>query len=192
MTQQLSLDGISADSTATDFLFLGIFFAPPASAHLTSQAQQLRSKYGLMGRPLAPNRFHISLFDLGHSSGLNVGKAREAIAAAATVKAPAFDVTFASAMSFGRNAPKLPLVLRMAADTGPLVEFHKVLGIALTSAGLGIKPRFTPHITLLYDAKSVAPEPIDPIHLRVNQFTLVHSLQGETQHVKLGQWMLQG
>jgi len=191
MTQQLSF-GLSGDSEASDYLFFCIFpEPPPAALTLAGYAQQLRSKHGLSGRPLAPERFHISLFDLGHSSGLNVGRVREAVAAAATVRASAFDVAFDSVMSFGRNASKLPLVLRSGLTAGPLVEFHRTLGLALRRAGLRVRPQFTPHITLLYDSKSIPQEPIEPFRFRVTQFTLVHSLQGETQHVKLAQWTLQ-
>ncbi|WP_438481747.1 2'-5' RNA ligase family protein [Oleiharenicola lentus] len=188
---QLSF-GLSADSDATDYLFFSIYPEPPVPAKLSGHAQHLRSKHGLIGRPLAADRFHISLSDLGNYCGLPVGRVREAKEAASTVKASAFDVTFDNVMSFDHSSGNFPLVLRMATDTGPLIEFHQVLVTALVKAGLDVEARFTPHITLLYDVNLVPKEPIEPLHFKVNHFTLVHSLQGKTRHVKLGQWNLQG
>jgi 2'-5' RNA ligase len=49
---------------------------------------------------------------------------------------------------------------------------------------------FTPHMTLLYDARSVEARAIEPVAWTVREFVLVHSRWGRTQHILLGHWPL--
>lgn len=62
----------------------------------------------------------------------------------------------------------------------------------MTATGLGrwVERNFTPHVTLLYDDRSVAPQAIEPIAWTVREFVLVHSLLGRTEHRILGRWSL--
>ena len=192
MTKQLSLDGFSTDPTPTDRLFIGIF--PPASvnARISRMAEELRARHRLTGKPLAPERFHVTLFDLGDYVGLPEGLARSAGEAAATLSARPFDVRFDFVESFAIRKPKLPLVLRSSTAIERLMDFQQQLGHALKRAGLGrfVGPQFTPHVTLLYDPQSVAREPVEPVGWTVNEFVLVHSLLGQTRHLKIGRWPL--
>ncbi len=192
MTRQLSLDGFSADPAPTDRLFIGIF--PPASvtARISRTADELRARHALTGKPLAPERFHVTLFHLGDYVGLPEALARSAVEAAATVNAGAFEVRFDFAESFAAKSASLPLVLRASTGEDPLMDFQARLGNALRKAGLGrhVGTHFTPHVTLLYDAKSVAREPVEPVGWTVNEFVLVHSLLGRRRHVHFGRWPL--
>jgi len=64
-------------------------------------------------------------------------------------------------------------------------------GGALAKAGVGAR-QSTPHLTLLYDARRVDEQPIDPIRWTVREFVLVHSLLGQTRYIPLGKWPLRG
>ena len=72
--------------------------------------------------------------------------------------------------------------------------FQKALGLSMAHAGLGkqVARQFNPHVTLLYD-RALAPEaPVEPVSWTVSEFVLIHSLLGQTRHIVLGRWALQG
>jgi 2'-5' RNA ligase len=192
MPQQLSLDGLTDSARPTDRLFYGIFPPPAIAGRFAQLAQGLSARHGLTGRPLAGERFHITLFHLGDYCGLPAALARTAIEAAATVSLPPFEVRFDHAASFAGKSPSLPLVLRASTGVDRLMAFQQTLGVALKKAGLGrhVGPSFTPHVTLLYDAKLLPPEPVEPVAWVVNEFVLVHSLLRQTRHVPLERWPL--
>jgi 2'-5' RNA ligase len=64
-----------------------------------------------------------------------------------------------------------------------------MLGAALTRSGLRrvTNTNFTPHVTLLYDARSVDEHPIQPIDWTVTEVVLIRSMKG---HAYLGRWLL--
>ncbi len=194
MVDQFSLPGMSAPQQPTDRLFVGIFPEPAIPLRITRTAEQLRARHALRGIPLPPERFHVTLFHLGDYVGLPEALVRTATEAAATISARPFAVSFDRAGSFTGKSGKLPLVLRGDAGVGPLKDFQQNLGAALRRAGLGrhVSAQFIPHVTLLYDAKSVAEETVEPIGWTVHEFVLVHSLLGKTRHIPIGRWTLRG
>lgn len=192
MTQQLSFDGFATGQPPPDRLFFGIFPPAAVAAGLARMAQGLRARHDLTGRPLATERFHITLFHLGDYFGLPEALVRSALEAAATVTAPPFEVMFDFTESFSTRQTNLPLVLRASTGVDRLMGFQQKLGDALKRVGLGrhVRSQFTPHVTLLYDMKSVSREPVEPVGWTADEFVLVHSLYGETRHVPLGRWPL--
>jgi len=64
-------------------------------------------------------------------------------------------------------------------------------GGALAKAGVGAR-QSTPHLTLLYDARRVAEQPITRIGWTMREFVLVHSLLGQKRYIPLGKWPLCG
>lgn len=194
MTRQLSLDGFSDGQPPPDRLFFGIFPPAPVATRLARMAQGFCDRHALTGRPLAPDRFHVTLFHLGDYFGLPGALVRSALEAAGIVSASPFEVQFDFAESFATKTHKLPLVLRTSTSADRLLDFQRDLGDALKKAGLGrfVRAQFTPHVTLLYDADSVPREPVEPVGWTANEFVLVHSLFGRTRHVQLGRWPLRG
>ena len=67
---------------------------------------------------------------------------------------------------------------------------RQMLGAALTRSGLRrvANTNFTPHVTLLYDGRSVDEHPIQPIFWTVTEFVLIRSMKG---HDYLARWPLQ-
>jgi 2'-5' RNA ligase len=53
-----------------------------------------------------------------------------------------------------------------------------------------ISSHFVPHMTLLYDRRMVAEQAVDPVRLAVSDFTLVHSLVGQSRYIELARWPL--
>jgi len=180
-----------APAPVTDRLFLATFPDPATAAAIRRRADDLRTTHGLIGRPLAPERFHVTLHHLGDHAGLRGDIVARATEAAEAVAAAPFEVTFDRATSFD-NGGNNPFVLLGGRGLDALNAFQRDLGLALARAGLGrlAGKAFTPHVTLLYDRQRVAERAIEPITWRVDGFTLIHSLLGRTEHVPLGRWSL--
>ncbi|MDP3736450.1 MAG: RNA 2',3'-cyclic phosphodiesterase [Hyphomonadaceae bacterium] len=177
--------------SATDRLFFALFPTATTAAQVYSLQQDLRVRHGLWGRPLAMDRLHVTLAHLGDYPGLPQAVVAKASEAASRVKAPSFEVTFDSALSFAGRARNRPFVLRSKQGAASVEAFQRQLGVEMAACGLGrfVRP-YTPHMTLLYDTADVAEHAIDPVTWTVAEFRLVHSLLGQTRHVTLGNWSL--
>jgi len=145
----------------------------------------------LSGRPLAPERFHITLHHLGDHAGVRRDIVTMAEEAAGAITISPFDVIFDRAASF-HNGGNNPLVIQAGEGLEALKAFQRDLGLAMARAGGGkwVDKTFTPHVTLLYDRRLVAEQAIEPVRWTVGGFTLIHSLLGRTQHIPLARWTL--
>ncbi|MDP2449481.1 MAG: RNA 2',3'-cyclic phosphodiesterase [Polaromonas sp.] len=192
MPEQSFLPGFEAAPRPTDRLFFAIYPDAAAAAQIARLAQQLRAEHGLQGKPLKPERFHVTLHHLGDYAGLPQDLVAAACGAAASVAAAPFDVTFDRVASFTSAPRNRPFVLRGDDGLAPLAAFQQSLGEALKKTVLGrwAKPGFTPHVTLLYDDRSVPAQAVTPVSWTAREFVLVHSLMGQTLHVPLARWPL--
>jgi len=187
---QTSFPGF-APAAATDRLFLAVFPDQATVARLSALAAEQCTRHGLRGRPLLPERFHITLLHLGDWAGLPPDVAQATMKAAARVREAPFEVVFDRVASFDGRRDKLPFVLRADGGNAPLRAFQAQLAALLREAGVvPVGAGFEPHVTLAYDARKVAAEPVAPIGWRVDEFVLVHSLLGRTRHIRLGGWPL--
>lgn len=190
--EQLSLDGMAESGRPTDRLFFALFPDPGTATLLGGLARRLKHGLGLRGRPLADERFHVTLHHLGDFAGLPEGLVASAREAAARVDVAPFQAGFDRAVSFHGARANHPFVLRADAAAGPLMAFQRELGLSLARAGLGVKTNatFTPHVTMLYDEQLVHERPVEPVRWTAHEFVLVHSLLDRTQHIPLGRWPL--
>ena len=188
VSDQLSLFAAPA---ITDRLFFAVFPDPVTAAGIAERAERLRATHSLKGRPLTPERFHVTLHHLGDHAGLRRDIVAMASEAAETLVASRFEVTFDRAASF-HNGGNNPLVLQGGEALQPLKDFQRDLGLAMARAGIGrlVDKNFTPHVTMLYDRALVAEEPLAPVTWTVGGFTLIHSLLGRTEHIPLARWTL--
>jgi 2'-5' RNA ligase len=190
MAAQTSLPGF-APAAATDRLFLAVFPDQATVARLSALAAAQCARHGLRGKPLLPERFHVTLLHLGDWAGLPPDVVEAAMKAAARVRAAPFDVVFDRVASFDGRRDKLPFVLRADGGNAALRTFQAQLAMLLREEGVvPAGAGFEPHVTLAYDARKVVAEPVPPIGWRVDEFVLVHSLLGRTRHVRLGRWPL--
>lgn len=191
MSQQVSLPGF-APATATDRLFLAVFPDRDAASRLATLAAEQCSRHGLRGKPLLPERFHVTLFHLGDSVGLRQDVVQAATTAASQWQAHSFDLAFDQVASFGGRRKASPFVLKAEDGNAALRAFHAELGEQLREAGLGqfVTSRFEPHVTLAYDERVVASESVAPVSWHAREFVLVHSLLGKTRHIPLARWAL--
>jgi 2'-5' RNA ligase len=191
MSQQASFPGF-APAVATDRLFLATFPDRDTADRLAAFAAAQCARHGLRGKPLATDRFHVTLFHLGDSAGLRPEIVEAASAAAERVTAAPFDVVFDQVTSFEARRETSPFVLTAEQGNASLHAFQAELGARLREAGLGrwVSSGFRPHVTLACDRLVTAPEKVAPMAWRVEEFALVHSLLGRTRHIPLARWPL--
>ena len=189
---QSSLGGFAAPHP-TDRLFFAVMPPPAMAERVASLAGELRGQLRLRGRPRPTAHLHVTLHHLGDFAGLPQQRVDEACAAGASVELPPFEARFDRVGSFRGRAGKHPFVLLGAAAATGLAGLYGSLGARLAAAGLARRePAFVPHVTLLYDAVTVAPQPIEPFGWTVHEFVLIHSLLGRTEYRVLGRWPLEG
>ena len=180
--------------TPSDRLLFLTYPDMDAAARIAGRVADLRAEHGLRGKPVAPERLHITLNHLGDHAGVPQDMVALAREAAETVTMSPFDVVFDRVVSFGGKPGNLPFVLRGGDGLDQLLGFQQILAAAMRKTGSRLgkwaESNFTPHVTLLYDRQSVAERAIEPISWTVREFVLVHSLLGRTQHVVVGRWPL--
>lgn len=192
MLSQPMLDGL-AEGKATDRLFFAVYPDKATATLMAGLSASLRQAFGLGGKPIPPERLHITLHHLGDYVGLPAAIVAAASRAGGELALPSFIVTLDHAASFYGRSHNRPFVLRGAdSDLGLLHELHRALGDRLAAHGLGryATRTFAPHLTLLYDDKLVPALAIEPIRWTVREFVLVHSLLGRGEHRILQRWRL--
>ena len=177
-----------------DNIFFAVCPDEAAAAQIHHIAKSIGAEFGLRSRLLDRLCLHITLHGVGEYEGLPRSRIAQANEAAHSISMPAFDVGFDRAMSFGGNGQNRPLVLRGSVGHAELRRLHRLLGEAMRRAGLWrtVRNSFTPHVTLLYDSRSVAETPVPLVRWTVREFFLVHSPQGHSRHNHLSRWELDG
>jgi RNA 2',3'-cyclic 3'-phosphodiesterase len=174
-------------------LFFSVFPDAKAAAKIGHLARHLRREHGLKGPPISPLRLHCTLCSVDDRNAAwqsIVAKARDA---AATIEAVPFRVSFNGVMSFSCKEHKYPLVLVGDEGVVGLMKLYSSLRNAMRKAGLRPKASsFTPHVTMLYDARRIGEQTVEPIFWTANEIVLVLSLTGKTKHHWLGRWQLRG
>jgi RNA 2',3'-cyclic 3'-phosphodiesterase len=167
-------------------LFLAAVPDASTAAAIHDRADVLKRAHKLTGRLIDADSLHISLFFLG---GLSEQSLRGACEAFADVRMKPFEVWFDRAVSFRGKPGNRPFVLFGENGVRQLTSLRRMLAAAMTRQGLRrtADANFTPHVTLLYDARDVEEHPIAPIGWTVSEFVLIHSMRG---HVHLDHWPL--
>jgi len=187
---QGSLGGFAAPHP-TDRLFFAVVPPPEVAERIAALAVDLRERLGLRGRPRPTGHLHVTLHHLGDFAGLPQQRVDEACTAAAGVALPSFAARFDRVGSFHGHAGKHPFVLLGAEDAAGMGGLYESLGTRLAAAGLARRERsFVPHLTLLYDARAIARQHVEPVSWTAREFLLIHSLLGRTEYRVLGRWSL--
>ncbi len=176
-----------------DRLFFAIFPEAQAAERIEGVSLDLRNQYGLTRKPLAKERYHVSLHHVGDYPELPDAVVAAAERAAAGLVFPEFQITFDQVTSFQGQQSNRPVVLTNSRDIPKLMLFQKTLEVTLKLTGLyqSDKSRqFKPHLTLLYDDLEVTRD-IDTIAWTVREFVLVHSLVNQSRYRLLKRFPLQ-
>ena len=179
------MDKIASSSSAR--LFLAVLPDAGTAEQIHRLAGALKHAHRFSGRLIAPEHLHVSLFYLSGSPEHHVHAVCEA---ARNMQTEPFEVSFDRTASFRGRSGNRPFVLVGEKGLRRLRAFRRMLGAAMTREGLRrmANTSFEPHVTLLYDARSVEEYPIEPILWTVTEFVLVRSMKG---HEYLERWSLQ-
>lgn len=191
MTQQMGLPGFDPP-TPTDRVMFLLYPDAATAQRIAAEAGRLKATLGLNGAPLLTDRFHITLHHLGDYAGLPKDIERKGVDAGEAMSHAPFEVTLDRAVSFSNRPGNNPFTLQGGEGVEALIGFQKALGREM--AGVALKPdkTFTPHVTLLYDGQIVPAQAIAPISWTVDRFVLVQSKLGQTRHIPLKSWPLNG
>jgi 2'-5' RNA ligase len=91
------------------------------------------------------------------------------------------------------SASPTHLVLRPARAIPELKELGATIRAAMAQEGVPLREgwRFNPHMTLGFGRGRQFVRPVQPVSWSVNEFILVHSAVGATNHEVLGRWTLE-
>jgi 2'-5' RNA ligase len=192
MSGQGSLFDFEPPPKLTDRIFFAI--APDAGAigEINALTAQLKAEHGMQGRPIADAKLHCTLCNLGDFPGMPealLARASQAAALVATGTQP-FTAGFDVAQTFINRARNRPYVLTGGEGVVGVAALYRNLASALLKAGIaGNPPSYTPHITLLYDDITAAPQSVEPIEWKVGELLLLHSHIGQARPYNiLGRW----
>lgn len=169
-------------------LFLAAVPDAGTAARIHHLAGALKRAHRFDGRLIAPERLHVSLFAL---DGLAEGQHCAAWEAAMEVRTAPFEVSFDRTASFRGRPGNRPFVLVGEKGLRGLQSFREIFCAALARRGMRrlASSHFTPHVTLLYDARDVAEYPVEPIGWTVKEFVLIRSLNGHEHLVRWPLWV---
>ncbi|MGO6683173.1 2'-5' RNA ligase family protein [Rhizobium leguminosarum] len=175
-----------------------LFFALCPPAAVERQAASIADDYGktfsLSAKPRLTT-LHMTIIGIDDYEELPEDAVFAARQAGATVESAPIAITFDRIMSFRREGKARPLVLYGEGGLKPLTRLHVQLGVGMHNAGLrhNISRDFTPHMTLLYDRKTVPTASLDtPVSWTASEFLLIHSVLGKTEHRIIDRWPLLG
>ncbi|MES2191437.1 MAG: 2'-5' RNA ligase family protein [Pseudomonadota bacterium] len=140
---------------------------------------------------------HVSLLDIGIKKNLVMRSFETTIAmakeAAGQLRMAPFDVVFDQALSFGGKAALKPFVLQMGEGRDQIADLCRKLKVCLAMTGVHSDDKATtPHMTLARAVQGIPLTTVQPVRWTATSLVLVHSVVGETRHIHLQSWPLQG
>ncbi|MRW89647.1 2'-5' RNA ligase [Duganella sp. FT80W] len=191
---QGSLFDFEAPPTPTDRIFFAVAPDAGAIAELRALTAQLKAQHGMSGRATADAKLHCTLCNLGDFAGMPdalIARASQAAALVAAATQP-FVASFDTAQTFINRARNRPFVLTGGEGVVGVTALYRNLASALLKAGISGNPAsYTPHLTLLYDDVTAAPQAVAPIEWTVRELILLHSHIGQGRpYTILARWAL--
>jgi 2'-5' RNA ligase len=197
MNNQLELWETPRPKLPNQRLFLALFPDDPSARLIQGLASEMRRRHNLTGTPRPLDHLHMTLrwindyVEIPQSTVEDVRRACEA----ATAQMAPFEIKLDRVGSWGNGIGRHPLVLTGHGNNNDaLLEFQHALWKELIKCGHPGKGGrdFNPHVTLLYDQRSIPEEPVPPVTWMASGIVLVHSEVGKTQYHYPGRWKLRG
>lgn len=176
-------------------IFLAIFPDLLTAECIANLANKLRQKYAISGRARPASHLHVSLPIPPVNTSTDIIETIDRACKAATSITRPFEINFDRVMSFGRGTENHPLVL--SKDDwidNDVMRFHELLWATFEKFDRRpcSIPKFTPHLTVLYDNQTLDSTPIETMFWTVKEIVLVCSDVGATKYQRLGSWTLGG
>jgi 2'-5' RNA ligase len=160
-------------------LFFALWPDAAARVRLARAVAGLRAQHAKAGRWTAVERYHLTLQFLGDYAPAPPALIDAACAAAETVRMAPFALTLDCVGSFRNRS--IPWWLGCTRTPDGLRALRDQLGAALQEAQVryDMRREFSPHVTVLRDARSPLPEnAVPPVDWSVNEFVLLESRLG--------------
>ncbi len=164
-----------------------------AASEALEIAQVYRNSHSLTGPSRPRELLHVTLNGVGAYRRLPQDIAFAAAQMAATVRTRPFDLVLDEVMSFRHPGEPQAFVICNRQENEALQDLRRQIQEGLYEAGLpyNLGGHLTPHMTLLYDRKTVLPEKLArPVRWNVREFLLIHSVYGNSEHNVVGRWPL--
>ena len=152
----------------------------------------LRDDHELLGQPVPPKRMHVTLAPIGIFMRLPEDIVFTALQIGGSISMAPFQTAFNRFVSF-EHGEQCSLVLCCDEGNAELTALYQHLGSAIGDTGwtLNLPRRFTPHMTQLRGSSFARETPLcNPLMWTVEEFVLIHSLDGLGLHRYLGRWPL--
>lgn len=173
-------------------VFLAIFPDPLTAQCIAKFANTVCQKHGLHGSVRPASHLHVSVPVLNLEMAVPE-KVVDQVCETVTSVTRRFEINFDQVKSFRGSPENRPLVLANdnSVDNG-VMRFHGSLcaEFAKYASPTYSIPKFTPHVTVLYDKQELAPEPIETMFWTVKEIVLVLSEVGATKYHRLRSWVL--
>ncbi|MBB3311585.1 2'-5' RNA ligase [Rhizobium sp. BK196] len=166
-----------------------------AASEAMEIAQTYRNAHALTGPSRPLELLHITLNGVGAYRRLPQDIAFAAEQMAATIRVRPFELVLDEVMSFRHPGEPQAFVICTRQENEALLDLRHQIQEGLYEAGLpyNLGGHLTPHMTLLYDRKTVLPEELNrPVRWTVREFLLIHSIYGKSEHNVIGRWPLLG
>ncbi len=146
-------------------------------------------QHGLRYSPVPAERLHVSVSAYGDFKRIPSRIPFAVARAAERISVPAFEIALDRVATLPGGRPgKRPTVL--LCDSRELIGLADALLAEVTRIGLKASPLKMPHMTLFYSPDPVPMQPIEPVHIPVRRFFLIHSELWLTRYNVLGCWRL--
>jgi 2'-5' RNA ligase len=173
---QTSLPGFEPPLREIHNLFFALWPDDATRIAIDTAVDRLTLAHPIGGRRIKAARLHMTLQFLGEHGRLPADLIASACAAAAEMRAAAFDLELDTVGSFGNR--NIPCWLGSRQPSPALQALFDQLGEALRRHGCRVVDgsRFVPHLTVLRDAQRPLDLPLDaPIRWHVDEFVLIDS-----------------
>ena len=175
-----------------------VFFAlrPDAAdaRRLAAHAAQEDARLGVGGKPMEPERLHVSLYLMvryERGDPFPQADVERWIQAGSAVPRTAFDVQFDGVATFGGKTNPLVLKSRDGQGVAGVRAFQRELGIALANAGETLRERpFEPHMSMSYQGMRIAEQATPSVSWTPGELVLIDSHVGKHIHEVLAAWPL--
>jgi len=189
-TARMHRDLFGSHEPVVHNIFFGLMPDETTRGRMVEAVDSLRAGRETRGRWLKPARYHMTLHFLGTFSILPEDRVAAAMRAAGTLRTPAFELVLDRAGCFPGGIGWLGC----AHVAAPLQQLWEELRQALAREHVASRghARFTPHVTVLRDAREPMPEaPVEPIRWAVREVMLIDSQLGDRNEYRpLGGWRL--
>lgn len=175
-------------------LFLALFPETADATSLTAVARQLRAVHAFQAVCVRPERLHITLHAVARfepQQPIPLDLVSAARAASNALRHTPVEVVHDRAGSFSNPGDNNPFVLRCDdRSTDAIGLLRAKLQVCLRRSGLQPQASTTPHLTLLYDRRTVDTSFVPAIRWQASRLRLVLSHRGLGHHQTIEEWRL--